>query len=80
MSSGGFGALFEGTPFVGENAKITLCLPDGPPLQASARVVAVKQQVGIAGASFQFIDLDETAVERVEVYVFDAILDQIASV
>jgi c-di-GMP-binding flagellar brake protein YcgR len=80
VSSGGLGGLFEGTPSVGEKARITLCLPDDPPLRATARVVAVKQQVGIAGASFQFIDLDETGIERLEVYVFDAILGQIASV
>ncbi len=79
LSSGGFGALFEGTPLLGEKAKITLCLPDGPPLKATARVVAVKQQVGIAGASFQFNDLEETGIERLEVYVFDAILGQLAS-
>ena len=78
LSSGGFGALFEGAPLVGEKAKITLCLPEGPPLQATACVVSVRQQVGIAGASFQFIDLDEAAVERLEMYVFDAILGQIA--
>ncbi len=80
LSSGGFGALFEGTPLVGEKAKVTLCLPDGPPLRATARVVAVKQQVGIAGGSFQFTELDETEIERLEMYVFDAILGQIARV
>ena len=80
VSSGGFGALLTRTPQVGEEVKIALRIPGSRKLQAGARVVDVKQRLDNATASFQFVDLDELEVERMEVFVFDAILEQFESV
>lgn len=80
VSSGGFGALLGGAPLVGEEAKVAMRVPGGQPVQATARVVAVKDQVHNANVSFQFVELEEPEAERIEVFVFDAILEQFASV
>ena len=79
MSSGGFGALLTRAPQVGEQVKIALRVPGSRKLQARARVVDVKQRLENATASFQFVDLDEPEIERMEVFVYDAILEQFAS-
>ncbi len=79
VSSGGFGALLTCAPRVGEEVKIALRIPGSRKLLSRARVVDVKQRLENATASFQFVDLDEPEVERMEVFVFDAILEQLAS-
>ena len=79
VSSGGFGALLTRAPQVGEQVKIALRVPGSRKLQARARVVDVKQRLENATASFQFVDLDEPEIERMEVFVYDAILEQFAS-
>ena len=56
---------------------IALILPGGQPLQAAARVVAVKEFLGGANTSFQFVGLEVPEVERLEMFVFDALLDQL---
>ena len=77
LSSGGFAALLANAPHVGEDVKVALGLPGGQPLHAAARVVAVKEFLGGANTSFQFVDLDVPEVERLETFVFDALLDEI---
>ena len=77
VSSGGFGALLARAPHLGEEVKVALRVPGGQPLQATARVVAVNQKSGNASASFQFVNVDKFAVERIEMFVFDTILRQL---
>ena len=73
LSSGGFGALLPRTPHVGDRMAVTIRVPGGPPLHATARVVSARQQASNANASFEFVDLAESDVERMEMFVFDAI-------
>jgi c-di-GMP-binding flagellar brake protein YcgR len=80
ISSGGFGALLARAPLLDQKVRVTLRLPGGEPLPASARVVDVQQQPGNARVSFGFVDLNEQDVERLEMVVFDTILDQLAKV
>ncbi len=77
LSSGGFAALLANAPHVGEDVKVALGLPGGQPLNAAARVVGVKEFLGGANTSFQFVDLEVPEVERLETFVFDALLDEI---
>jgi len=55
-----------------------LRIPGGEPLRASAEAVEVKKQVGNAHVSFQFVGLDESEVERLEMFVFDVVLAHLA--
>jgi len=76
VSPGGFGALVARPPRVDDELKVVLRIPGGESLQANARAVEVKQQAGNALVSFQFVGLDESEVERMEMFVFDAVLEQ----
>jgi PilZ domain len=80
LSSGGFAALLASAPQVGEEVKVSLCLPGGQPLQADARVVAVKRHLGNTSTSFQFVGLGGSEVERMEMFVFDALLEKFQEV
>jgi hypothetical protein len=77
VSSGGFAALLAKGSQVGEDVEVTLGIPGDRPLQASARVVAVQEYLGNANTSFQFVSIDASEAERMELFVFDALLDQL---
>ena len=75
LSSGGFAALLASAPQVGEEVKVSLRLPGGQ-LEANARVVSVKQHLGSTSTSFQFVGLPQPEVERLEMLIFDVLLEQ----
>jgi hypothetical protein len=77
VSSGGFAALLVKGPQVGEDVEVTLRIPGPQPLHAGARAVSVHEYLGNADTSFQFVGLDAAEVERMEVFVFDALLEQL---
>ena len=79
LSSGGLAALLASAPQIGEVVKLSLGIPGGP-LQADARVVSVKEHLGNAMTSFQFLGLGEVEVERLEKAVFDAVLEYFGGV
>jgi PilZ domain-containing protein len=78
VSPGGFGALLPRPPKVGEELKVSLRLPGGEALRAEARVVEAKPHAGSARASFQLMGLDEADAERLELFVFETVLAQLA--
>jgi c-di-GMP-binding flagellar brake protein YcgR len=77
VSAGGFGALLARPPRLDEEVKVSLRVPGGEPLRAEARVVESKALPGNARACFAFIGLDEADTERLERFVFDAVLAQL---
>ncbi len=77
VSAGGFSALLARPPRVDDEVKATLRVPGGEPLRASARVLEAKQQVGNARGTFAFVGMEEADTERLEVFVFDAVLAQL---
>jgi c-di-GMP-binding flagellar brake protein YcgR len=77
ISAGGFAALLARPPDLDEEVVVTLRLPGQEPLRAEARVNEVKPLVGNARVSFVFQHLDEEVVERVETFVFDAVLAEL---
>jgi c-di-GMP-binding flagellar brake protein YcgR len=77
VSSGGFAALLAKGSQVGEGVKVTLGVPGGEPLQDSARVVSVKEHLGDANTSVQFVSIGASEAERMESLAFDALLDQL---
>jgi hypothetical protein len=76
VSSGGFSALLARPPRLDEEVKVALRVPGGEPLKGSARVVESKPQAGAAPVSFRWVGLTDAETERLEVFVFDAVLDQ----
>ena len=77
VSSGGFSALLAHAPKAGEELKVSLRLPGTDPFQVGARVVETKPQAGNALVSFGWVGLGADEVERLDVFVFDAILDDL---
>jgi hypothetical protein len=80
LSSGGFGALLANAPRIGEDVTVALRIPGGRPLRACARVVAIKERLGNANTSFRFMGLEASDVERLEMFVCDALLEQFKDV
>jgi len=76
VSAGGFAALLARAPRVDEEVEVSLRIPEREPLCARARVVEVKQQVGTVRASFEYVGLDADDAERLETFIFDAVLAQ----
>lgn len=77
VSAGGFGVLLARPPVPGDPVRIALRLPDQEPVSCVARVVDVKVLPGNARASFAFTGLSPDDVERLEIFVFDCVLDQL---
>ena len=77
VSAGGFATRLAKPPRVGEEPKVTLRIPGGEPLRVSARAVEVKPLSGTHRAAFQFVGLGEEDAERLELFVFDAVLQQL---
>lgn len=75
---GGFTATVAKPPRVGDEFSCKLKLPDGEPLETTAKVVEVKPQPGSARTSFAFPTLSDGAKGRLEMVVIDAALAQLA--
>lgn len=76
LSAGGFGALFARTPGAGEKLKATLRLPGGESVTSAARIVGVVPQGGSSRVACSFEGMSAEDQEKLEVVVFDTVLDQ----
>src|SRR5215208_4906973 len=76
LSAGGFGALLAAPLEVGKRVSLSLRMPAGDPLEAHARVAGAIPQAGSARVAFAFEGLGPAQVERLEVVVFDTVLEQ----
>jgi len=79
ISAGGFSALLSRPPLLDDEVQVALRLPGREPMSMSARVLEVKQQVGNVRACFAFVGLGEADNERLEMFIFDAVLAQLQS-
>lgn len=77
LSPGGFAAVLPKPQKPGEEVRVALRLPGGEVMQAEARVVESKPQAGNAHVSFQFVRLPDAETEKLEMLVFDAVLEQL---
>jgi hypothetical protein len=77
VSSGGFSCLQAKAPPLGDEVGFSLRIPAGDALAGRARVHDVKPQQGNARVSFVFVNLTDAEKERVELFVFDAVLAQL---
>jgi c-di-GMP-binding flagellar brake protein YcgR len=78
VSTGGFAALLEKAPPLGEEVGYTLRIPASDPVAGRARVADVKPQAGNARVAFQFLNQSPEDKERLEMFVFDTVLAAIA--
>jgi hypothetical protein len=78
VSAGGFGALLPKPLTPGDQLRCTLRLPGQEPVAGVVRVVDVKVQPGNARAAFAWVNLPAADAERLEMLVFDTVLDQLA--
>jgi hypothetical protein len=77
LSAGGFGVLLARPPVPGDAVKVSLRLPGQDPVNGVARIADVKVQPGNARAAMAWTGLPEPEVERIEMVVFDTVLDQL---
>ena len=77
VSAGGFSTRLAKPPRVGEEPRVTLRVPGGEPVRTAARAVEVKPLSGTHRVAFQFVGLSEEDAERLELFVFDAVLQQL---
>jgi hypothetical protein len=78
VSARGFAALMGSPPEVGATGRCTLKL-GGDTLVGDAQVVDVRKQPYNYRVAFTFTGLNERDRERLEIAVFDMVLEQIAS-
>jgi hypothetical protein len=78
LSTGGFSCLLAKAPPVGDEVGFSLRLPAADPLAGRARVTDVRVLPGNVRVSFQFTGQAEADKERLELFVFDTVLAQLA--
>jgi hypothetical protein len=78
ISTGGFATLLAKAPPLGDEVGISLRLPASEPLVCKARVTDVKVLTGNVRVAFQFSSLPAEEKERLELFVFDTVLAQLA--
>ncbi len=79
LSTGGFSCLLAKAPPVGDEAGFSLRLPASDPLAGRARVTDAKARPGTVRVAFQFVNQSDAEKERIELFVFDTVLAQLAS-
>ena len=77
ISVGGFSAILARTPPTDEEVAVKLRLPGSDPLAARARVVSAAPAPASVRVSFAFVGLSPADRERIEMAVFDAVLENL---
>jgi hypothetical protein len=79
ISTGGFSCLLPRAPPLGDELGFTLRLPGAEPISGKARVQDAKAREGNVRVAFMFTTLSEPERERMELFVFDTVLAQLAA-
>jgi hypothetical protein len=78
LSVGGFATLLAKAPAASDEVKFTLRLPGPSELSGTARVADVRVHAANVRVALAFKDLSESDRERLELVVFDTVLQQLA--
>lgn len=78
ISTGGFSCILQCAPALGEDVGFTLRIPAADPLAGRARVQDLKPLPGNVRVAFMFSGLSDAERERMELFVFDTVLAQLA--
>lgn len=79
VSVGGISTVLAGSPGLGKTVKATLRLPASGPLACRLRVSDVKPQDGSVRIAASFVDLAAADMERLELFIVDAVLAMFAN-
>jgi hypothetical protein len=80
ISTGGFGALMGQMPKENESIGFTLRQPGGTePIVGRCRVREIQTKTGTHLVSFVFEELNDEARDRIEMTIFDAVMEQFQS-
>jgi hypothetical protein len=74
VSVGGVSMVLAGSPGLGNTVKATLRLPASGPLVCRLRISDVKPQDGSVRIAASFVDLPAADMERLELFIIDAVL------
>lgn len=77
ISSGGFSAILPDVPPAERSVPFTLKLPGGEPVTGEATCVQATPQPGRCRCSFRFDTVGASDRERIEMLVFDVLLEHI---
>ncbi|WP_242393071.1 PilZ domain-containing protein [Anaeromyxobacter oryzisoli] len=78
LSTGGFSCLLAKAPPHDDQVKFVLRIPASAPLAGSCRVTDVKPLTGNVRVAFRFEGLEDADRDRLETFVFDTVLSQLA--
>jgi PilZ domain len=78
LSTGGFSTMLTKAPPLGDEVGYSIRLPADEPLVGRARITDLKPQADHVRVAGQFLDLAPDDLERLELYIFDAVLAQLA--
>ena len=78
LSIGGFSALLAKPPRPDEELKCAIRVPGGERIETMARAVGSKPQAGSVNVSFAFGTMAATDRERLELLIFDTVLEQLS--
>jgi hypothetical protein len=76
LSTGGFGAIVGQLPPSNQSISFSLKQPAGDPIVGRCRVREAQARIGSSLVSFVFEDLAEDARDRIEMTIFDAVMEQ----
>jgi PilZ domain len=77
LSIGGFSALLAKAPRPDEELRCTFRIPGGESIETTARPVGTKPRAGSVSVSFAFGKLGDADRERLELVIFDTVLEQL---
>ena len=77
LSTGGFSTLLAKAPPLGDVVGISMRLPAAEPLVCKVRITDVRPQAGHVRVAGSFVDLTADERERLELFIFDAVLAQL---
>jgi hypothetical protein len=78
LSLGGFATLLAKAPASADDVKYALKLPGGAEVEGTARVADIRVQPSNVRVALAFRDLGEPDRDRLELVIFDTVLQQLA--
>jgi hypothetical protein len=79
ISTGGFACLLAKAPAAGDECGYSLRIPGSEQLAGKVRAADIKPMQGNVRVSFQFVGLTAEERERLEMFVYDAVLSLMAT-
>lgn len=79
VSTGGLGVLLDVQPPAGSEGAVAISVPGGSPIRGGARVIHVRRDGDRFRVGLAFEAMDPRDAERLDLFVFDALLEMLGS-